>query len=109
MDSTYPSDSDSETIIFVTEDGSSFSKWSDLQTLLITGSNPLTGADLTEKDIESIRSILEDGDDNGDENEDSITDEEIEMVDYKPYFKYPYLTMYVMMAIQLGYIMWSVI
>jgi len=103
MDSTYCSDSDSETIVFVTEDGSTFSRGDDLETLLNTGVNPHTGTELTEKDIETIRDILEE------EDEDSIADEEIQMVDYKPYFKYPYLTLYLMMTVQLGYIVWSII
>lgn len=98
MEPTYSTDSELDNVVFVAEDGSAFSR-DELDDLLIKKVNPKTGLELSEKDITVLHQILLE-----DEPEDVIT-----YVDYTPWFKYPYLAMYSLMAIQLGYIMWSVI
>lgn len=95
----YSSDSDSENIVFVAEDGSVFTEH-ELENLLLTRRNPRTGTDLTEGDITALHQMLLEGPDS--------EDGEIETVDYQPFFKYPYLSMYTLMVIQLGYIIWSI-
>lgn len=99
MEPSYSTDSDLDNVVFVAEDGSAFSK-NELENLLITKINPHTGTELTDKDLTVLHQILL-----GDESD----GEEIEYADYQPFFKYPYLTMYSLMAIQLGYILWSII
>lgn len=99
MSSEYSSDSDSEKVVFVTEDGSAFSM-DELENLLTSKINPHTGSPLTDNDITSLHQMLL-------EPESEV--EEIEFVDYQPFFKFPYLTLYTMLSIQLAYIVWSVV
>jgi hypothetical protein len=103
MQPTYSTDSDLDNVVFVAEDGSAFSK-EELEDLILTGTNPHTKTPLTERDITVLHQLVLGDDEDEDEDE-----EEVEYVDYKPLFKYPYLTMYSLMAIQLGYIIWAII
>lgn len=93
----YSSDSDSENIVFVTEDGSAFSN-EELEALLSTKINPHTGAPISESDITELHKLILEPE-----------YEEIEYVDYRPGFRYPFLTLYAILTIQLGYIIWSVV
>lgn len=98
METSYSTDSDLDSVFFVAEDGSAFSK-EELEGLVLTGVNPHTQAPLSDREITVIHRLLLD----------DSPDDIIENVDYEPFFKYPYLTMYSLMAIQLGYIIWSII
>ena len=103
MDSDYSSDEDN--VIFMSESGNIFPK-EEWENLLLTKINPNTNTPLTENDITTLHKLLIESEDDEEDTE-SLINEVIEQD--STFFKYPYLTLYVAMAAQLGYIIWSII